>query len=113
MREINITKQEINCTGDIYIDIDCINIEYELWFNVDRYFGTNIHGNDSAWVNFYTYWNPNGNVWAVYEVDTDKDVTSYDWELTEEEKTFFLKKMEEYCQRKEGKTLKELWDEYQ
>ena len=25
MREIDITKQEINCTGDIYIDSDCIN----------------------------------------------------------------------------------------
>ena len=35
------------------------------------------------------------------------------WELTEEEKIFFLNKMEEYCKKKEGKTLKELWNEYQ
>ena len=32
MREINILEQDIRCCGDFYVDIDCINIEYELWF---------------------------------------------------------------------------------
>lgn len=113
MRKIDITKQDIRCCDDIYVDMDCINIEYELWFDVDKYFGTNIHGEDSTWINFYTYWNPNGDIWAVYEIDTDSDVTSYDWELTEEEKKFFLEKMESYCQEMEGKSLRELWNECQ
>lgn len=113
MREIDITKQKVNCIGDLYIEINCINVQYELWLDTDKYFGTNIRENDSAWINFYTYWKPDGSICAVYEIDTDTDATSYDWKLTDEEKLFFLNKMEEYCQSKEGKTLKELWNEFQ
>lgn len=113
MREIDITKQQINCMGDFYIECDCINVGYELWMDVDKYFGTNTREDDSAWINFYTYWHSDGSICAVYEIDTDTSVTSYDWELTEEEKIFFLNKMEEYCKEKEGKSLNELWDEYQ
>lgn len=112
MRKIDITKQEINCI-DIFIENDNINMQYELWFDIDEYFGTNTRENNSAWINFYTYWKPDGDICAVYEIDTDDGVISYDWELTGEEKVFFLHKMEEYCKSKQEKTLKELWSEYQ
>ena len=112
MREIDITKQDLRCCDGLYIDIDCINVQYELWFDVDKYFGTNIESDDSTWLNFYTYWYPNGRICAVYEIDTDTDVQSYDWELTDEEKIFFLNKMEEYCKSFEGKSLMDLWKEW-
>lgn len=112
MREIDITKQDIRCFDGLEIDIDCIIVEYELWFNVDKYFGTHIESDDSTWLNFYTYWYPDGRICAVYEIDTDTDVQSYDWELTDEEKVFFLNKMEEYCKSFEGKSLMDLWKEW-
>ena len=113
MREINILEQDIRCCDDLYVDIDCINITYELWFDVDKYFGTNISKDDDTWINFYTYWYPNGDIRAIYEIDTGCDITSYDWDLTNEEKQFFFNKMENYCRKITEKSLIELWNEYQ
>lgn len=112
MRKLDITKENLNCCGDIFLDLDCINITYELWFDVDKYFGTETNSSDDIWVDFFTYWYPDGNVSAVYCLDSDTDYKSYDWELTEEEKKFFLQKMEEYCKNVEDMTLEELWKSY-
>lgn len=38
MREIDITKQDIRCCDDFYIEDDYVNVPYELWFDVDKYF---------------------------------------------------------------------------
>ena len=57
MREIDITKQDVRCCDDIEINERySVNIVWELWFEVDKYFGTNTANSDS-WVNFYTEWN--------------------------------------------------------
>lgn len=41
-RNLDITEQTINCVGDLEVDLDkgFIEAAYELWFDVDRYFGT-------------------------------------------------------------------------
>lgn len=112
MREIDITEQNIYCC-DIYIDSDNINCQYELWFDVDKYFGTNVNDTDeSIYINFYTFWTPDNEIKAVYEVYTEDRIDSFDWNLTDKEKKFFLDKMEQYCQKRNGKTLIELWEEY-
>ena len=42
MREIDITKQDVRCCDDIDInERHSVNIVWELWFEVDKYFGTN------------------------------------------------------------------------
>lgn len=112
-RDIDITKENVNCTDDIYFEKDGINIIYELWFDVDEYFGTDTASDDLTWINFYTYWHPDKGIWASYTVDSDSDTTYHEWELTKEEKTFFMDKIEQYCKQLTGKTLKELWDRYQ
>ena len=42
MREIDITKKPINCCDELIIDDEKRSIEatYELWMDVDKYFGT-------------------------------------------------------------------------
>ena len=107
MREIDITKQDVRCYDDFYVEMGYVDVAYELWFEVDKYFGTDTSADDT-WLNFYTYYNIDGTVSAVYEIDSDGGNESFDWPLTEEEKVFFKTLMEEYCQKRCGCTLDEL-----
>ena len=114
MREIDITKQDIRCCDSfdfVEDNNDEINISYELWFDVDKYFGTNTSKNDSTWVNFYTSYHKDGTVTAVYVVDTDTSCDEFEWDLTENEKTFFKGMMQTYCNCKCGCTLDELFND--
>lgn len=112
MRKIDITKQDIRCCDDFYMDEnESVNIPYELWFDVDEYFGTNTK-DDGTWVNFYTFYNKDGSITAVYEVDKDDGNESFDWELTEVEQVFFKSMMEIYCIRTCGCTIKELVEDF-
>ena len=40
------------------------------------------------------------------------DLEEKEWELTQEEKEFFCKMMEDYCMQKNGCTLRELFEKY-
>lgn len=111
-RQIDITKQDIRCCDDLMIEDDHINATYELWFDVDKYFGTEIRDVDSTWINFYTDWYPDGKIVACFCIDGDLTSEYFDWELTKEETEFFRNLMEEYCQERDGMSLRELWDEY-
>ncbi|MBQ5851501.1 MAG: hypothetical protein IIW54_11945 [Lachnospiraceae bacterium] len=51
-RKINITDQDIRCCDGFDICGDAVNATYELWFDVDKYFGTETR-NTEAWINFY------------------------------------------------------------
>lgn len=112
LKQIDITKEDIRCCDELMIDDDHINATYELWFNVDMYFGTETMDIDGAWINFYTDWYPDGTIKACYCIDGDTSSEYVDWELTEEETEFFRNKMEEYCQERDEMSLKELWEEY-
>lgn len=99
MREIDITKQDIRCCDDFDISTyngNAINITYELWFDVDKYFGTDTRGTNS-WINFYTFYHEDGSITATYEIDYDDHTESVDWELTEVEEAFFKGMMQSYC----------------
>lgn len=111
-RQIDITKQDIRCCDELMIEDDCINATYELWFDVDKYFGTEINNIDSTWINFYTDWYPDGTIKAYYCIDGDTTSEYVDWKLTDEETEFFRNKMEENCQYYDEMSLMELWDEY-
>ena len=112
-REIDITKESVNCCNELVVDTEREYIEayYELWADVDRYFGTNTRDDDSSWINFYTYWHPDRHITASYYLEADDTSEEYDWPLTEKEQEFFRKKMEEYCQIMEHSSLKELYEE--
>lgn len=100
------------CTGDDF-DVypnDSINITYELWFDVDKYFGTHTH-ETSSWINFYTFFHKDGRITAVYEIDCDDHTESFDWELTAEEEFFFRNMMNRYCNKLYGCSVPALWSE--
>lgn len=65
-RNLDITEQTINCFGDLEVDLDkgFIEAAYELWFDVDRYFGTDTRDKDDTWINFYTRWHPDRTITA-------------------------------------------------
>lgn len=111
-RQIDITKEDIRCWDELLFEGDHINAAYELWFDVDKYFGTEINDSDSTWINFYTDWYPDGTIKACYYIEDDNNSETVDWILTEEETEFFRNKMEECCQHYNGISLIELWNEY-
>ena len=111
MRELDITKQDIRCCDDFYVEKGYVNIPYELWFEVDKYFGTNTKETNS-WINFYTFWRPDGSITATYEIDYPDATETHDWELTKDEEEFFRDKMEEYCKYMCECTLEGLYKEY-
>ncbi|MDD6483996.1 MAG: hypothetical protein PUF72_05415 [Clostridiales bacterium] len=113
MRELDITKQTICCCDEFdtsTYDGKTVNIPYELWFEVDKYFGTDTKGTDSC-LDFYTFYHEDGSVTAIYVVKGPDHTHTVDWELTKKEEIFFKEKMEEYCRCKCGCTLSELWKE--
>jgi hypothetical protein len=111
-RQIDITKEDVRCCDEFLIEEDHINATYELWLDVDKYFGTDINDVDATWINFYTDWYPDGTIKAYYCIDGQETSEYIDWELTEEETEFFRNKMEDYCQYCDDMSLMELWEEY-
>ncbi len=111
MRKIDITQQDVRCCDEIMCENGTVEIEYELWFDVDKYFGTTTSKDESAWINFYTYWNPSNGVHSKYFINSDTNDEEHDWELTDAEKDFFFNKMNAFCKKQTGKTLQEYWEE--
>ena len=114
-RLINLLDQDIRCIDEIYVfqDEKYLNFMWELWFNVDEYFGTDTINDKDAWINFYTNWYPETDtITAVYEVKTEESATEYEWELTNEEQEFLRSKMENYCSAKYDCSLSALWKQH-
>lgn len=110
-RQIDIISENIKYTDELCVDLEkeIIEADWELWINVDRYFGTDTGSDDETWINFYTYWHSNGRVTAVYEIDSEETSKVIDWPLTDKEEEFFLLKMEEYALKKEHCSLENLF----
>lgn len=94
-RQIDITKESVNCCNELIIDTEKSYIEayYELWCNWDQYFGTATKQDESTWINFYTYWHPDGRITAVYIIDSDNSSDEFEWPLTDQEQEFFHRKI--------------------
>ena len=112
IRQIDITKEDIRCTSELVVNTDHIEAAYEMWCNVDQYFGTNTREDASSWVNFYTCWYPDGKITAFYILSSDIEDVEVQWDLTEEERVFFCNKMEQNSQEKDNMTLQELWNSF-
>ena len=110
-RQIDIIRENIKYTGELCVELEKETIEavWELWFDVDRYFGTNTDSDDETWINFYTYWHSDGRVTATYEIDSEETSEVFNWPLTDKEEKFFLSKMEEYALKKEHCSLEHLF----
>ena len=114
-RQIDICSQDIRVliTDELFIETDAdgadyVNATYEMWFDVDKYFGTNTKSDDAVWVNFYTNWYADGKVTAQMFLNTPTQDIQFEWPLTAKEKKFFAEKMEEAAQKQTGMSLKDL-----
>lgn len=111
-RKIDITKQNVRICDELTIDGNEIQAVYELWMDVDAYFGTKISTTDGTWINFYTIWNSETEkTTPVVHIDSDDGNEDYPWEFTQTEEEFFRKKMEDYCFLTNGCSLQELWQQ--
>lgn len=93
---INLSKSE-----PLLVEPDHINACYELWFDVDKVFGTDTMKNDST-VEFYTnYYPESGKFECEVVVETDGTTTYPEYKMTDKEMTFLKNMMEEEA-RKQG-----------
>lgn len=114
IRQLDITTMAtscLNCCDELTIEDEVINATYELWFDVDKYFGWETRYFDGIWINFYTDWHPDGKITASYTVEGDVVYFHEEWELSDGETELVKQKMEAYCQETCGKSLSEFWVE--
>lgn len=107
-RKLDITKEVVK-VEDMDICDDHFIFSYELWFDVDKYFGTNTRDTSDKWICFYTCWSPVNGVTSVCSIESDTGSKWFNWDLTEKEKKFFLERMETYCNETFDDTLYTLW----
>ena len=110
-RKIDILSENVKCCDELVVNDDTIEAAYELWCDVDLYFGTNTKTVEDKckWINFYTYWHPNGTITAKYFLEGDHICEENDWPLTEAEQDFFLSLMEQHASKTERMTLEEIY----
>ena len=78
---------------DREMEVDCdigqeITVYIETWFDVDKKFGTQLNGNDSAWLNLYGKYNPYEDTLRIEcEIDADDGPPNqwFDYEPPERE----------------------------
>lgn len=115
-RRIDITTEDVRldtmteffkCMDYTYADLDeeAIKVKWVLWFDADRYFGTD----NMTRISFYTYWHSDGTITAKYCVDAENGEEEQDWPLTEKEQDFFLSKIEIYDLKNEDIFNKGEW----
>lgn len=69
-----------------------IFIPMEAWFDVDKKFGINIIGDDSAWVNLFAEYNPViGEIRMFYDIDTENKAFEREYVMTDEERSISKK----------------------
>lgn len=96
-RAIDLTTCDIRCCDEVLINdnVHALEFVWELWFDVDKYFGINTkEHDDDGWFNFYTFWDwKTDKVTAIYQIKDDEEV---EWKLEQKEEKFLREKMREY-----------------
>ena len=112
-REIKLAEvaEDLIATDNVMYEDGCLNFEYEMWFDVDKYFGTNTRCRDDCWLNFYTDWHPDGSICAWYAIETDDDSVAIEWDLLPEEERILREKMETKAEELGFLSLAHMWVE--
>lgn len=112
-REISIVGEDVRPLDPSFDSDNELSFVWELWMDVDSYFGTDTRDTDD-WINFYTtYHRDTDDITASWTVEGN-DYSDFmdEWELTNEEKKYLRNKLEEFCQEEEGLSLREYFDEF-
>lgn len=100
----------LNCWGELFFEPDYIEAEYELWFDVDAFFGTHTKENPDTWINLYTrYYPATKEVKAIYVVDSPQIPEYYEFKLSKTEQKKFASIMNQYCKDTYGKSMYTLY----
>lgn len=112
-REISIVGEDVRPLDPSFDSDNELSFVWELWMDVDSYFGTDTRDTDD-WINFYTtYHRDTDDITASWTIEGN-DYSDFmdEWELTNEEKEYLRGKMEEFCQEEEGLSLREYFDKF-
>lgn len=109
-KQINaLSGMPISAWGEVMIEPDYVEIEFDLWFDVDEYFGTNTKSNN-RWINFYTrYWPASEQVTALYTINGSDFWEEHDFMLSRIEQRKFIQIMNEYVMEETGHKMTTLW----
>lgn len=94
----------------LIVEPDHINACYELWFDVDKVFGTDTKDNDRT-VEFYTnYYPESGKMKAeVIVAEFDGSSSSFNYRMTDKEEAFLKDIMEKEAQKQGYATLDDMF----
>ena len=108
-----LERNDIAIDRDMEVDYDIgqeIMVYIETWFDVDKKFGTQLNGNDSAWLNLYGKYNPYEDTLRIEcEIDADDGQPNqwFDYEPTEGEAKLIKEMIAETMQREYNQTPRE------
>ena len=111
MKENNeLERTDLGIDSEMEVDCDIgqeITVYIETWFDVDKKFGTQLNGNDSAWLNLYGKYNPYEDTLRIEcEIDADDGQPNqwFDYEPTEGEAKLIKEMIAETMQREYNQT---------
>lgn len=111
-REISIIGEDIRAIYPEFDNNDQLSFDWELYIDVDKYFGTDTRNTD-GWINFYTFYHRStDSITANFTIEWDDRSEYREWELTNEEIKYLREKMDECCIEDGGLSLKEYFDKY-
>lgn len=107
-----LRREEISFEEEIQQNENLLEFELDVFFDADQVFGTNVCTTENDdWVNVYANYDlETGSVCGtldVYLVHGNGAEQDFLYRLSEEEQSYLLPKMEDYCQQQWGKSLEE------
>lgn len=111
-RQISIIGEDIRPIDPEFDNDNQLSFAWELWFDVDAYFGTEIEDSDN-WVNLYTFYHRDTDkITAEIVIDKPENSEYREWKLTAEEERFIRDKLDKFCQKDDGLNLKDYFDKF-
>ena len=101
------------------MDVDCENATeitayLEIWFDVDKKFGTNTKDDDDVWLNMYAKYNPFDDTLRIEcEIDKPKGSEYFDYTPTEAEERLIKDMIAEKIKSEYGQTPQEFCKDFQ
>ena len=95
MRRDILNKHNLRICDEIFVEEDHINVTFELWFDVDKYFGTNIRNDADTWINFYVDVYSPDKIKSFYVISSNTEDKDVSWTLTDNEKALILEIIED------------------
>ena len=117
MKENNIwERNDIAIGSEIDVDFDdghIISVYIEIWFDVDKKFGTNINNDDDAWLNMYGKYNPFEDTLHIEcEIARDTENKYFPYTPTDDEAKLIKDMITEKLQEQYGLTPSEFCNQF-